>query len=174
MISSRQLLRSPKDNGAEIVLADGSVVEIAPRSELDLVGSRRGTTVRLRRGNIIVRAAEQHGGRLFVATDDCRVAVKGTVFAVDHGFKGSRVSVIQGEVEVRSAGRTDVLAPGEQITTNDRLRAVSIEEQIAWSPNSQRARRPPPGAHHPAARLDRRHRTAGASDLVATVGCGAR
>ncbi len=138
VISSRQLLRSPKDNGAEIVLADGSVVEMAPRSELDLVGERRGTTVRLRRGNIIVRAAEQHGGRLFVATDDCRVAVKGTVFAVDHGFKGSRVSVIQGEVEVRSAGRTDVLAPGEQITTNDRLRAVPIEEQIAWSPNSQR------------------------------------
>ncbi len=40
VISSRQLLRSPKDNGAEIVLADGSVVEMAPRSELDLVGDR--------------------------------------------------------------------------------------------------------------------------------------
>lgn len=137
VVRSRQLLRASNESGAELVLADGSVIEMAPRSELDLSGSLRGTTVRLNRGNIIVRAAEQHGRRLFVATDDCRVMVKGTVFAVDHGFKGSRVSVIEGEVEVRRAGHTDVLAPGDQITTNHRLTQVPIETQIAWSPNSE-------------------------------------
>ena len=72
-----------------------------------------------------------------MATDDCLVAVKGTVFAVDHGFKGSRVSVIEGEVEVRHAGQRDLLNPGQQMTTNDRLHTVAIEDQIAWSANSK-------------------------------------
>ena len=136
-VRSRQLLRTPKNAGAELVLADGSVVEMASRTEVALSGAIRGTTVRLHRGNIIVRAAEQHGGRLYVATEDCTVAVKGTIFAVDHGFKGSRVSVIQGEVEVRQGGRSELLVPGQQITTGRRLQAVPIEEQIAWSPNAE-------------------------------------
>jgi len=136
-IGSRQLVRTAKDAGGELVLGDGSVVELAPRSEIQLSGAIRGTTVRLHRGNIIVRAAEQHGGKLYVTTDDCTVAVKGTVFAVDHGFKGSRVSVIEGEVEVRQGGRADLLAPGQQITTSRQLHAVPITDQIAWSPNAE-------------------------------------
>ncbi len=137
VVGSGQLLRTGKDNGSELVLADGSVVELAPRSEIELRGAMRGTTIRLHRGNLIVRAAEQHGGRLRVATDDCVVAVKGTVFAVDHGFKGSRVSVIEGEVEVRQAKGRELLNPGQQITTNERLRTVAISDQIAWSDNSE-------------------------------------
>jgi len=136
-VGSRQLLRTSSNASAQIRLADGSLVEIAPRSEIELRGAMRGTTLQLRRGNIIVEAAKQHGGRLFVATDDCLVAVRGTVFAVDHGLKGSRVSVLEGEVEVRRNGRSDFLAPGEQVTTRDRLEAVSIEQQIAWSPKAE-------------------------------------
>ena len=114
-------------------LADGSLIEMDERSELDLRASRRGTTIDLARGNIIVHAAEQDGGRLFVATDDCEVAVKGTIFAVNHGLKGSRVSVIEGEVEVREGSSSALLRPGDQITTGDRLRRVPLEEEIAWS-----------------------------------------
>jgi len=132
-ISSRQSLRTGKQTDAIIRLADGSLVEIDERSELSLEGSLRGTTIRLAHGNIIVRAAAQERGRLYVATKECLVAVKGTVFAVDHGLKGSRVSVIEGEVEVRRPGSRHRLSPGEQITTSDRLRSVAIREQIAWS-----------------------------------------
>jgi ferric-dicitrate binding protein FerR (iron transport regulator) len=86
-VGSRELLRTSRDSGAQLVLADGSMVEIAPRSELELHGAMSGSTIRLRRGNIIVHAADQGAGHLYVATDDCLVAVRGTVFAVDHGLK---------------------------------------------------------------------------------------
>jgi hypothetical protein len=136
VVRARQRLRTVKDDGATLRLADGTVIEMDSRSELSLHGSLRGTTVRLARGNIIVHAADQRGRRLFVATDDCVVAVKGTIFAVDHGLKGSRVSVIEGSVEVQQAGQHHVLAPGDQVTTNDRLRSVAISQQIAWSRNA--------------------------------------
>ncbi len=137
VVRSRELLRTARDASAQLLLADGSLIEIAPRSELELRGGLRGTTIRLRRGNIIVDAADQGSGRLFVATADCQVAVRGTIFAVDHGLKGSRVSVLEGEVEVRRGGRLDVLAPGQQVTTSERLEPVSIADQVAWSPHAE-------------------------------------
>jgi hypothetical protein len=132
-IRSRQVLRTAKNSGAMLRLADGSLIEMDERSELQLRASRRGTTIDLARGNIIVHAADQGSGRLFVATSDCEVAVKGTIFAVNHGLKGSRVSVIEGEVEVNEGSSSALLHPGDQITTGDRLRPVPLEEEISWS-----------------------------------------
>jgi hypothetical protein len=132
-IRSRQVLRTARSSGAVLHLADGTLVEMDERSELQLRASRRGTTIDLARGNIIVHAADQGGGQLFVATNDCEVAVKGTIFAVNHGLKGSRVSVIEGEVEVHEGSSSAVLRPGDQITTGDRLRRVPLEDEISWS-----------------------------------------
>jgi len=132
-IRSRQVLRSARNSGAMLRLADGTLVEMDERSELYLRASRRGTTIDLARGNIIVHAADQGGGQLYVATNDCEVAVKGTIFAVNHGLKGSRVSVIEGEVEVHEGSSSALLRPGDQITTGDRLRRVPLEEEISWS-----------------------------------------
>ena len=132
-IRSRQVLRTAAGSGAMIRMVDGSLVEMNERSELELRASRRGTTIDLARGNIIVHAADQGGKQLFVATNDCLVAVKGTIFAVDHGLKGSRVSVIEGAVEVREGSSSAYLRPGDQITTGNRLRRVPLEEHIAWS-----------------------------------------
>jgi ferric-dicitrate binding protein FerR (iron transport regulator) len=136
-LRSGELLRASDGAGAQLLLADGSRVEVAPRGELALHAGLRGTTIELRRGNIIVHAADQGRGRLYVDTPDCLIAVRGTVFAVDHGMRGSRVSVLEGEVEVRRRGQTDLLEPGEQVTTNDRLEPVTIAEQIAWSAHAQ-------------------------------------
>jgi ferric-dicitrate binding protein FerR (iron transport regulator) len=138
-------LRTAKDSAAMIRLADESRVEIDSRSELTVhesgVAWRRGpgeSVVDLQRGNIIVEAAEQGSGRLVVNTDDCRAAVTGTVFAVSHGVKGSRVSVIEGEVRVAHSGEDDVLRPGDQITTRRGLTRVPLSDEIAWSRNSER------------------------------------
>ncbi|MCG6948703.1 MAG: FecR domain-containing protein [Acidobacteria bacterium] len=139
-IRAGQVLRSGKSSGAVLRLDDGSLVEMAERSELELGASRRGTTIDLARGNIIVTAADQGSGRLYVATNDCEVAVKGTIFAVNHGLKGSRVSVIEGEVEVREGSVSAFLSPGDQITTGDRLRPVPVESEIAWSRDAEKHR----------------------------------
>jgi len=130
---SRQVLRTAKGSSAFLELADGSLIEMDERSQLALRASRRGTTIDLARGNIIVHAADQHDGRLYVDTNDCQVAVKGTIFAVNHGIKGSRVSVIEGEVEVREGSAKATLRPGDQLSTSSRLRTVPVEEEIGWS-----------------------------------------
>ena len=135
-IHARQRVRTSKDAGAMLRLADGSMVEMAPRSELALRGSRHGTTIELGRGDIIVHAADQGRNRLRVVTDECQVAVKGTIFAVNHGLKGSRVSVIEGEVEVRYGGTESLLEPGQQVSTDARLKPVALADEFAWSVNA--------------------------------------
>jgi hypothetical protein len=129
------VLRTARGSGAVLELPDGSRVELSERAEMEVVRRIEGTTIRLHRGNIIVEAAEQGSGRLFVRTPDCRVAVKGTIFAVNNGTKGSRVSVIEGEVEVDYGAEKAVLNPGEQVSTHPSLGPVPVSQEIAWSRN---------------------------------------
>jgi len=68
-----------------------------------------------------------------VATSDCRVAVKGTVFSVSHGVGGSRVSVVAGEVQVSRDGGDRVLRAGEQMATSPRMARVAVAEDVRWS-----------------------------------------
>jgi hypothetical protein len=98
---------------------------------------RRDTTVRLERGSVIVEAAKRASGHLYVASPDCRVAVTGTVFAVNRGVKGSRVSVVEGEVHVERAAGNTVLRAGDQVTTHSSMGQVAIQDEIAWSGNVQ-------------------------------------
>ena len=137
-IRSRQSVRTAKDSGAVLVMSDGSKVEMAQRTELAILDGWFDTTIQLKRGNVIVEAVPQRSGHLFVSTDEFRVAVKGTVFSVSHGMKGSRVSVIEGEVLVEKGDSDTVLLPGEQFASQPGLSRVSVEEDIAWSQSSER------------------------------------
>ncbi len=118
-------------------LADGSLVEVKGRSELAVESARRGTTVRVDRGSVIVEAAPQGERRLFVSTDDCLVTVKGTIFAVSHGTRGSRVAVIEGEVEVDYAGAERTLSAGQGAATYASFRGfqgeAAMHDELAWS-----------------------------------------
>jgi len=69
-------VRTAKGSHAVVRLGDGSLVEMADRAALSYDERRSGTTIDLAQGRIIVQAAKQQEGRhLYVATDDCRVAV---------------------------------------------------------------------------------------------------
>ena len=133
VIRRGDILRTGRDGGAVVELEDGSLVELRARSEIAIHEGRSGTTIDLARGNVIVQAAPQRERHLFVATNDCLVSVTGTIFSVNHGTKGSRVSVIEGEVRVQHGGDETVLQPGQQIATQANLNAVPVKDEIAWS-----------------------------------------
>ena len=135
-VDASQVVRTGKDSDAILRLRDGSLVELGNRTELAVREGWRDTTIRLGRGKVIVDAAKQGSGHLYVSTNDCRVAVKGTVFSVAHGMSGSRVAVIRGEVWVEKGGENTVLMPGQQFASRRQLTHVPLESQFSWSRNS--------------------------------------
>jgi ferric-dicitrate binding protein FerR (iron transport regulator) len=126
-------IRTASASHAMLRLRDGSLVEMNERAEFAVSMGYRDTTIQLGRGNIIVQAAKRASGHLYVAARDCRVSVTGTVFSVNAGIKGSRVSVIEGEVRVAEAGATKVLHSGDQLSTNASVGSVPVRQEIAWS-----------------------------------------
>ena len=127
-------IRTAKDAHALIRLGDGSVIEMKDRSEFSLTNNSLGTTIHLNRGAIVVEAAKQGKRHLFVDTGDgSHVSVTGTVFSVNSGTKGSRVSVIEGEVHLDHAGSERVLHGGEQATTNASIATIPVKDEVSWS-----------------------------------------
>jgi hypothetical protein len=129
-------IRTAKGSNAVVRLLDGSLVEMDERSDLSVSRGWKGTTIRLDGGHIIVQAAEQRTGRLYVATDDCLVSVKGTIFSVKHGTKGSRVAVIEGVVRVSYGEQAIELHAGDEQTSSASVSKVPIKDEITWSRNS--------------------------------------
>ena len=132
-LAKGERVRTAKDAHAVVRLGDGSLIEMKDRSEFYLTKNGQGTTVHLSRGSIVVEAAKQKGEHMFVDTGDSLVSVTGTTFSVNNGTKGSRVSVIEGEVNLNHAGSDHVLRAGDQATTSSSISAIPVKDEIAWS-----------------------------------------
>ena len=130
-----ETVRTASGSRAMLRLRDGSLVEMNGRSELCVSVGWRNTSVNLGRGIVIVQAAKRKTGHLYVQTPDARIAVTGTIFSVNSGIKGSRVSVIEGTVQVAQAAGDAVLRAGDQVTTNAAVGEVPVREEISWSEN---------------------------------------
>jgi hypothetical protein len=128
-------LRTSGGSHAVLRLADGSTVEMNERSAVSVGARGHNMTIDLDHGAVIVKAAHRTSGHLYVKTDDCSVAVTGTVFSVNAGIKGSRVAVLQGAVEVAHAGVQSTINAGDEFTTSQNLAPEPVSEQVAWSAN---------------------------------------
>jgi FecR protein/Putative zinc-finger len=137
-IGENEEVRTAKGSRAVLKLRDGSLVEVAERSDLRLNERWSGKTVALERGSVMVEAAKQRRGRLEISTPDCMVSVKGTIFSVSRGLKGSRVSVVEGEVKVDKATGTEMLHRGDQTATSPTMALTGVASDISWSENSQK------------------------------------
>lgn len=124
------------NTGASLKLADGSGVEMRAQSELVLERADDGLRIRLNRGGVIVNAAKQGRGHLYVQTRDFNVSVVGTVFLVNAEETGSRVAVIEGEVRVQQGATTKKLQPGDDVATNP-IMGGPVRDALSWSRNAE-------------------------------------
>lgn len=137
-VGEAEAVRTARDSRAVLRLRDGSLVEMGARAEIAVTATGADTTIHLARGSIIVKAARRRTGHLRVACGDCNVEVTGTVFSVSRGLKGSRVSVIEGQVRVAGGAGDAVLAPGDQWATSAAVDRVPVQHEIAWSGEADR------------------------------------
>lgn len=137
-IGENEAIRTAKGSVAVVRLPDGSLIEMNERAELSISAAYSGSTVRLDRGNIVVQAAKQKRGALRVATRESTVSVKGTIFAVAAGMRGTQVAVIEGHVVVEQGGKTEDLLPGQATGSETDLKRTTVPDQIAWSKDSVR------------------------------------
>jgi hypothetical protein len=135
-LAENDTVRTARNSTAILRLNDGSKVEMNQRAQIYVTRSWTGSIVHLGLGSVIVQAAKQRKGSLQVSTADCNVSVKGTVFSVDAGTKGSRVAVAEGTVWVDHGSQHDVLHKGDQVATAPDMTPAPIADQFNWSRNS--------------------------------------
>ena len=136
-LRSGSIVRTGSGTHIQLALADGSRIEARSQSSLSLDRATDGIRLHLDTGGIIVHAAKRRTGHLYVQTKDVAVAVVGTVFLVNADVKGSRVAVIEGEVQVKRGTVEKTLRPGEQISTTAALEALPVQEELGWSRRHQ-------------------------------------
>lgn len=133
-------LQAPQDRTLKQTLADGSVVELDRGSVLDVTWHLGSRQLHLRNGEGLFHVA--HGLRPFsVATHDVVVRDIGTVFDVRRGVHATRVSVLEGAVQVDAAGqkvglvakqRVDIPIDGAPLPIAS---IVDLEGATAWREN---------------------------------------
>ena len=118
--------------GGSVTLRDGSQIDMSPGAALSVVRVSDGLRVRLSTGTVLVTAAKQGDGHLYVETKDCLISVVGTVFAVNAEESGSRVSVLEGEVHVQRGDETRTVLAGQQVSTSPQLGPLPTETAKEW------------------------------------------
>src|SRR5690606_34048544 len=140
--SEKELLRTAAGSEAVVRLMDGSTVEVGERAEFRVSFRRGNTTVHLNRGSIIVQTAKRRSGHLYVASSDSRVSVTGSVFSVNRGANGIRVSLVEREFIVEHGRYDKVVHAGDQLAPHSSMKPVAIKDEITWRKNAEHHLKP--------------------------------
>lgn len=125
----------------QVTLEDGTVVDLAAQSALDVQFSAKRRSVMLLAGQAFFQVVSQPGRPFDVHAGDLTVTVVGTAFDVRLSADAAAVGVEHGAVEVSSAGAGAPLAvrlgAGDQLTVGRRdgaLRRTTVppEEVASW------------------------------------------
>src|SRR5690606_23063359 len=100
-----QLIATERGERREVVLADGSVVQVDPQTRLDVRFDDRFRRVVLTQGRAVFRVARQPGRPFFVESGEAVVRAVGTAFGVERREHGRLVvTVAEGKVAVERSG----------------------------------------------------------------------
>ncbi|KSB91750.1 hypothetical protein AS593_06930 [Caulobacter vibrioides] len=119
-------------------LDDGSSIRLDTDTRVRVrygVGRR---AVTLERGQAFFEVAHDAARPFVVTANDTTVRALGTRFDVRRDGEATRVTLVQGRVEVKDRAAPDavVLAPGQQVTAKERLgavRRVDTETATSWT-----------------------------------------
>lgn len=153
--SGDQTLRTDRAERREVVLADGSVVELDPETRLQVRLQPHERHVLLEQGRALFRVAKDPKRPFWVQADQTVVRAVGTEFAVEQRRQQVVVTVAEGKVTVSSAGESGgsaapvsftepeasprwTLIAGEQVTVPAAgsaapVRAVDPVRALAWT-----------------------------------------
>jgi transmembrane sensor len=116
----------------EMALADGSVVDLAPGSELVVRYHSHERLVALNHGEALFHVAKDPSRPFIVQAALTRVRAVGTVFNVERGDRGVSVTVVEGRVAVSQQPVTH--APNSATESSAAALSLGADEQVSISP----------------------------------------
>ncbi len=133
-----QVIDTERGERREIVLSDGSVVQVDPKTLLRVRFTDRDRRVDLDRGRAVFHVAKSPGRPFTVQADGTTVRAIGTAFGVERATQGVVVTVSEGKVAVRALEDESVLAAGEQMLVErtghtEPVRRVDTARELAWA-----------------------------------------
>jgi transmembrane sensor len=136
-----QVMETNRGERREVVLADGSVVQIDPESRLRVRFEEHTRRVVLDAGRALFHVAKNPARPFLVEADATTVRAVGTAFAVERKAQGVIVTVSEGKVAIESRGAAPqpaFLTANEQVTVSSRgsaapVRKVDSTRALAWA-----------------------------------------
>lgn len=131
----------------EVTLSDGSVIDLAPSSEVSAVFRKDLRSIALKRGEALFQVAKDPSRPFVVQIKDTRVRAVGTLFNVAQDAQGISVTVVEGRVTVSKTATGAAGEPPDQaiplsaneqmyISVKDRsskVRKVRGNLEVAWA-----------------------------------------
>jgi transmembrane sensor len=105
-----QVIETDRGERREVVLADGSLLQVDPQTRLRVKYSDSVRKVFLERGRALFHVAKNPYRPFLVQADDTTVRAVGTTFGVEQAIQGVIVTVAEGKVAVFPTSRASVTA----------------------------------------------------------------